>query len=80
VIVMMWWNGGQWYWAMAMMVLFWGAVVAIVYFAVRRGPGDRPHPSARELLDERFARGELSEDEYARKRAALEGRTPAPHG
>jgi|GEM_PF-1374914 len=80
VIVMMWWNGGQWYWAMTMMVVFWGAVVAIIYFAVRRGPGDRPHPSARELLDERFARGEISEDEYASKRATLEGRTPPPHG
>jgi len=77
---MMWGNSGQWYWAITMMVVFWGAVAAIVYFVVRRGPGEGTSRSARELLDERFARGELSEDEYSRKRATLEGHTPTQQG
>jgi putative membrane protein len=80
VIAMMWWNDGQqWYWGLAMMAVFWGAIVAIVYLAFRGRSHDDRRPSARELLDERFARGELSQEEYERARASLEGRTPATH-
>lgn len=69
---MMWWDTGHWYWGVVMMALFWGAVVAAVYLVVRgRGRADK-RPSAREILDDRFARGELSEEEYARRRAAIE--------
>ena len=74
---MMWWNGGDWYWGVAMMIVFWGAIVAIVYFAFCGRANDVRKPSARELLDERLAKGELSEEEYERRRAALEGRAPA---
>ena len=42
-------------------------------------PGDlgtsatmQPTPTAREILDERFARGEIDEEEYRRRRATLE--------
>ena len=72
----MWSNGGDWYWGVAMMVVFWGVIVAIVYLAFRGRPVDGGRPSARELLDARLATGELSEEEYERKRAALEGRAP----
>lgn len=76
-MAMMWWNGGDWYWGVAMMIVFWGAIVAIVYFAFRGRANDERRPSAREVLDERLAKGELSEEEYERKRAALEGRAAA---
>lgn len=76
-MAMMWWNGGDWYWGVAMMIVFWGAIVAIVYFAFRGRANDVRRSSAREILDERLAKGELSEEEYARKRAALEGRAAA---
>lgn len=76
VITVMWSNGGDWYWGVAMMVVFWGAIVAIVYFAFRGRAGDGGRPSARELLDARLAKGELSEEEYGRKRAAIEDRGP----
>jgi putative membrane protein len=62
-----------------MMVLFWGGLIAVVVLLVRgRGSGeeDRPAPrgrSAREILDERFARGEIDRDEYEDRRAALQG-------
>lgn len=71
---MMWWDGGHWYWGVVMMIVFWGAIVAIVYLAFRGRANHEHRPSARELLDERLAKGELSEEEYGRKRAALEGR------
>lgn len=73
----MWWSTGHWYWGVAMMIVFWGAIVAIVYLAFRGRDNDVGRPSARELLDERFAKGELTEEEYKRRRAALEGRPPA---
>lgn len=75
---MMW--GGDWtYWWVGalMMILFWGAVVALIVWAVRSSGGgsskvDRSSP--RDILAERFARGEISEEEYAQRRRVLEYR------
>jgi putative membrane protein len=72
---MMWWGGGHWYWAVVMMIMFWGSIVAIAYFVLRGRANDVRRPLAREILDERFAKGELSEEEYERSRATLEGRS-----
>ena len=66
---MMW--GIDWYWGMAMMVVFWGAIVAVVYFAVRK-PRDARRPTPREILDERLATGQLTKEEYARMQGILE--------
>lgn len=74
---MMWWDGGHWYWGVVMMIVFWGALVAIFYLAFRGRANYELRPTARELLDERLAKGELSEEEYERKRTALEGRAAA---
>jgi len=55
------------------MLVFWVLVlggivwVATVWSPDARGPSD----GARQLLDERFARGELDVDEYRRRRDAL---------
>lgn len=73
VVVMMWYTG-QWYWGVAMMLIFWGAIVALA-IVVTRGRTREERPSARALLDERFAKGEVSQEEYERKRAVLEGRS-----
>jgi putative membrane protein len=70
----MWWSGGHWFWGAAMLIVFWGVAVAIFYLAFRGRANDAGRPSARELLDERLARGELSEEEYDKRRAALEGK------
>lgn len=76
VVVMMWWNTGHWYWGIAMMILFWGATVALA-FVVLRGRASEGRPNARDLLDERFAKGDVSEEEYEHKRSVLEGRSAA---
>lgn len=79
---MMWWGNGGWgvggWIAMSlMMLLFLGGLIALVVWAVRGWGSDRatgttpPRPSADETLAERFARGEISEDEFARRREAL---------
>ena len=65
---MMWWVNDDWSWwawlVMSLgMVAFWALVAWTVVSIVRhtRGPGVRPDAEA--ILDERFARGEIDEDE-----------------
>jgi putative membrane protein len=82
------WNGGGWGWgawfAMGfMMLVFWGAIVAIVIVAIRSW-GHRPEsPSAAgtgseddalRVLDTRFARGEIDAEEYTSRRDLLRNR------
>ena len=59
------------------MLLVVGVVVALLLGAYRQvrddrhgGPVLRPRP--RDILDERYARGEIDADEYHRRRADLE--------
>lgn len=61
---------GWWIVMMIGMVLFWVAVFAGIAWLVRTAGGTR-RPSARELLDERFARGEIDVDEYRERQSAL---------
>ncbi|MGP4016577.1 SHOCT domain-containing protein [Saccharopolyspora sp. 5N708] len=61
------------------MVLFWAlviaAIIALVRYLQRTGRVERGTVSAEELLAERFARGEIDEEEYRRRLATLsEGR------
>jgi putative membrane protein len=58
------------------MVAFWGGLIGLVWYLVTHAPkgGDRsaPSPSSPEqILDERFARGEIDADEYRTRRDAL---------
>lgn len=84
---MMWADGwGGWLGGILMvlmMLVFWGGLAALVVFLVRgfgarppQGDGKRSEPDARKILAERFARGEISEDEYAQRKRVLE-RTPS---
>ena len=87
---MMYWDGngiGGWGYALMVisMVLFWGAViygfVALVRYARRAGPQGRPAeppaPEPERLLAERFARGEIDEDEYHQRLTSLRAAGPA---
>jgi putative membrane protein len=57
-------------------VLFLALIIAGVVLVLRepssRGPRGDEH-SALRILDERFARGEIDEEEYRRRRATIEG-------
>ena len=68
------WGGGwMWFWG-ALMMTFWGLVVAGIIWAVVRAtrrPEPDPRARARELLAERFARGEISAEEYHERLSAL---------
>ena len=79
---MMWWYGpgmnGWGYGLMTVsMVLFWALVIFGVIAVVRYlGRGNREttvRPTPEELLAERFARGDIDEDEYQQRRDLLTG-------
>ncbi len=73
------WHDTSWMWLA--MVVFWGLVAWIVYaaFASRRddAPTGSP-PSASEVLDRRYASGELSSEDYRERRDVLAHAHPAP--
>jgi putative membrane protein len=63
-------NGWMWLWGGLMMILLVAAVGLVAWVIVhntKRG-GPHPHDRAREILAERFARGEITPEEY-RERA-----------
>lgn len=70
----MWhWNGmGAWGWIM--MTIIWVVVVALIVWGVRSvGGSGRPDPDqGMRVLDERFARGEIDQQEYEERRRVLE--------
>ena len=64
-------------WAILLVVLVAGVIWAMLASSRPAGPAYERQasspPSARELLDERLARGEIDTDEYEQRRRALEG-------
>lgn len=69
------WSMGSdaWLWIGA-----WALVMALVVWALVREPRGARHDGPAEILQRRFARGELSEEEYRRAVAALDDDPPAP--
>jgi len=64
----------QMWWAMLIpSVLILGALVVLGIWAVRRFSEPRGDASARRILEERFARGEIDAEEFRSRLAALEG-------
>lgn len=68
---MMW--GWMSWWGWTLMLAWWVLVVAGIVWLVRSvSHGEQTNPdSARRILDERFARGELSAEEYNQRRDTL---------
>ncbi len=73
------WGGGWWmFFGPLTMILFLGAIVALVVLLVRwlggYGPGYPDRPPGRmplDILKERFARGEIDKAEYEERRRVL---------
>ena len=55
------------------MILVWGVIILLVVWLVRSFSGDRgpSEKSARQILDERFAKGEIDREEYEQKKQTL---------
>jgi putative membrane protein len=82
----MWGDGYGWHfwWMFPLMMLCMIVIFAVIFFLARCfcghgchhwGPRSRmwgdPSHSALQILNERFARGEIQKDEYAEKKAAI---------
>ncbi len=73
------WGWGHMFFGSFMMLLFWGGLIIVIVLAVRwvsTGPargGDGPAPGNRalDILDERYARGEIEKEEYEERRRLL---------
>jgi putative membrane protein len=60
--------GWAWWWMGVGMLVFWGLVAWVAVTLVRQGDNEpRVARGAREILDERYARGEIEDDEYRRR-------------
>ena len=55
------------------MIVFWGLIILLVVWVVRAvgNDGTGGEKSARQILDERFARGEIGREEYEEKKKSL---------
>lgn len=68
------WHG---WWGLVAMAAFWVLVISVVVLVVRtwfRPSSERPR-TPEDILAERFARGEISQEEFEARR-----RTLTPHG
>ena len=76
---MMWYYGGAgwvgWILMGVSMIVFWGAIVFLVVWAIR--PFSRPatpgSSTAVNILQERLAKGEITPEEFAQRKQILQG-------
>ena len=73
VVLAEWVHGGPGPWVLVF-PLFWVAVVVGLVFLFRRRWGTDHVRSGRAVLAERYARGEISEEEYRSRAAVLKER------
>lgn len=71
-------NAGGWIAMIAMMGIFWGLVIfaGVAIFrgsSVSRSGSDARDRGPLEILDERFARGEVDREEYEARKSVLRG-------
>ena len=73
------WDASNWLVMSLMMLLFWGGMIALVAWIVHstRSVGNEKAPRtdtrADEVLAERYARGEIDDQEFTRRSAMLRG-------
>ena len=65
-------HGGGFGWFGAFRLVFWVLVIAGVFFLLRRRPGKgNEERTGESLLAERYAKGEISEEEYRQRLTVL---------
>jgi putative membrane protein len=73
------WGWGHMFFGSFMMLLFWGGLIILIVLAVRwmgRGPardgdGSAQANRALDILEERFARGEIDKEEFEERKQLL---------
>ncbi|QIE47815.1 SHOCT domain-containing protein (plasmid) [Pseudohalocynthiibacter aestuariivivens] len=72
----MMWDGGHGLSGGLMMAVFWGLIIGLVSLAVRgfsRRWQNVSRTGALDVLQDRYAKGEIDEEEYDRRKANLQG-------
>ena len=66
------WGGGMW----LGMMLFWGVIIAVIVLLVRFMGSDiavrRGDKTPLQIIEERYARGDIAKEEYEQKKRDLE--------
>jgi putative membrane protein len=80
-LVPMAWAGVAIFWGFTGLA-FWILLIALIVLLVRRTrtTGENSGAPAVRLLEERYARGEITRDEFLERRTVLAGRPPAAPG
>jgi len=82
---MMWWSDGGWTWwgwcaGVAFMLAFWALFAWIIVTLIRSKDDAPPSRSPEDILAERYARGDIDQDEYQHRRDILrQPAKPTPH-
>jgi putative membrane protein len=72
-----WTGGGGWLWMLGVLLLVIGLIVLVVWMVTRTSrAGETPthdpsRPTPNQILSERFARGEITEQEFEQAKKAL---------
>ena len=77
----MWCDGaGMWFLGWTMMIAFWGGIVFLVVWAVRSTSSTRAgrQSEALDILQRRFANGEIDRDEFEARRRVLQTNRESP--
>lgn len=81
-------GAGWWVVMMVLMVVFWGTVIVGIFWLVRGATSGRSASGERlavkegpmEILDRRFAEGEINAEDYRARREVLAGGAPGAGG
>ena len=65
-------DGWNWLWMAPMMILFWGAIIALAFLVIR-SLGSRGNNQPIDVLRRRLANGDITQDEFEKIRKALQG-------
>jgi len=61
-----------WFWIWPLLVLIGVLLLGYVAYRLAQSGAATGQPSARQILDERYARGEIDDQEYRQRRAELQ--------
>lgn len=71
------WDGTGGWWMWLVMVLFWGIVIFLIVWAVKTfagntgGSGSGSRSNALDIARERYAKGEISQEEFEKMKKSL---------
>lgn len=64
-------GGGMMGFGMGFGIIFWLLLLAVLVYAIANAGKPTKEKTAREILDERYAKGEITSEEYKRMRGEL---------